>query len=159
MLGTALDLLSACKQSANRKVTEGWAPEYHLLKCNNRPYFFFTHLLHPIDPTATQGSTWWTTPISHTPPSAWACIPQGRGLNTWHSDFWNRSCWQDHECARANRSARQMCAFQHSTRGSPRSLPGICCLRPARCEELLTLVHKGFRSHIWVWIFSAVHNV
>lgn len=50
MLGTALELLSACKQSANRKVTEGWAPECHLLKCNNRPYFFLPICYTPLIP-------------------------------------------------------------------------------------------------------------
>lgn len=39
MLGPALKLPSACKQSAESKVTEGWAPEYQLLKSHNRPYF------------------------------------------------------------------------------------------------------------------------
>lgn len=39
MLGTVLKLPSACNQSANGKLTEGWAPEYQLLQYNDRPYF------------------------------------------------------------------------------------------------------------------------
>lgn len=104
MLGTALKLPSACRQSAKRKVTEGRAPECQLLKSSNRPNF--THVLHPKNPTATRGSTWWATPISYISPTAQALTPQGRGVNTWQSHFWSRSVWQDHECARANRSAR-----------------------------------------------------
>lgn len=62
MLGTPLKLRSAgCQRSANGKVTEGWAPEYWLHKCINRPCF--TDLLRAVHPTATRAPTWWTTLI------------------------------------------------------------------------------------------------